>query len=68
MLLDFVTCDPDLEEGPLAAAYLLSEQLDLSTEFQRHCAAELKLGKRALENIFRDAADIVSQAEKELPE
>ena len=68
LLLDFVTCDPDLEEGPLAAAYHLSEELDLSAEFQRHCVAELKLGKRALENIFRDAADIVLQAEKELAE
>ena len=68
LLLDFVTCDADLEEAPLAAAWLFAENMGLGEEFQQQCAAELKLGKRALEKVFREAADIVLLAEKEFAE
>ncbi len=65
VLLDFVTYDSELEEGPLAAAFLLSEQLGLFAEFQQICYSELKLGKRALEKVARDATKILAAAEKE---
>lgn len=65
VLLDFVTCDPDLEEAPLAAAFLFSQQVGLLEEFRTLVAAELKLGKRALLSAEKEAEKTVKAAEKE---
>ena len=66
VLLDFVTCDADLEEAPLAAAFLFSNDVGLSDEFRELAGRELRLGKRALRKAESDAALIVEQAEAEL--
>ncbi len=65
ILLDFATCDPELDEAPLAAAALFASRLGLMAEFRSVCAEELKLSKRALEKVLADAASIVDIAEKE---
>ena len=65
VLLDFGTCDPELYEAPLAAAFLLCDDMGLSAEFTQLCAKELKVGKRVLGRISRDATGIVATAEKE---
>ena len=65
MLLDFVTCDPDLEEAPLAAAFLFSQRAGLLGEFRVLVAEELKLGKRALISAETDAEKTVKLAERE---
>ncbi len=64
LLLDFVTFDPDLEEGPLAAAFLFSAQVGLADTFRSLAAKELKFGKRALQKVEADASKIVEQAER----
>lgn len=66
VLLDFVTCDPELEEFPLAAAFLFSGRVGLLDEFRSLVASELKLGKRALQKAEQDAEKTVRSAEQEL--
>ncbi|MEZ6062624.1 MAG: hypothetical protein R3C19_19955 [Planctomycetaceae bacterium] len=66
LLLDFVTCDANLEEAPLAAAFLFAEENSLIEEFRDLAATELKLGKRLLQKIEAEAKAIVKSAEKEL--
>lgn len=61
VLLDFATYDADLEEGPLAAAFLLAERVGLSNELRALAAKELKFGKRALQKVETDAEKIVRQ-------
>lgn len=65
VLLDFVTCDFELEEGPLAAAFSLTEQLGLLEEFRHLSAQELKLGKRTLQKIEATYADLMQLAAQE---
>ena len=65
LLLDFVTCDADLEEAPLAAAFLFVKEVGMVSEFTKLVANELKLSKRALQKVEADAEKIVRQAEKE---
>lgn len=65
VLLDFVTCDPDLEEYPLAAAFRFSEAVGLLDEFRALVATELKLGKRALQKAEDNAEQMVRNAEQE---
>ena len=65
VLLDFVTCDADLEEAPLAAAVLFVKEVGMASEFTTLVTKELKLSKRVLQKVETDAAKIVRQAEKE---
>ncbi len=65
LLLEFATCDPDLEEAALAAAIVFAEKLNLREPFDKLCADELKIGKRALHRVQKDAKDIVRAAESE---
>ncbi|MEZ6130518.1 MAG: hypothetical protein R3C59_17670 [Planctomycetaceae bacterium] len=62
LLLDFVTCDPDLEEAPLAAAFEFADRVSLISDFRDLAAQELKLGKRALQKVEVDALNIVKTA------
>ncbi|MDG1896611.1 MAG: hypothetical protein P8J37_17045 [Fuerstiella sp.] len=66
LLLDFVTCDADLEEAPLAAAFLFLQEVGMAAEFTPLVKKELKLSKRLLQKVEKDAAKIIRQAEKEL--
>ena len=60
-----MTCDADLEEAPLAAAFLFVKEVGMASEFTKLVATELKLSKRALQKVETDAEKIVRQAEKE---
>lgn len=62
ILLDFVTYDADLEEAPLAAAFVFAESAGLLDEFRMLAAAELKFGKRALQKVESDAVRILQEA------
>ena len=65
LLLDLVTCDADLEEAPLAAAFLFLQEVDMAAEFTPLVKKELKLSKRLLQKVEKDAPKIILQAEKE---
>lgn len=60
ILLDFATCDPDLEEGPLAAAFLFAQEVGLLEEFRDLAAAELRLSRRLLRKTEKDAEKLVA--------
>jgi hypothetical protein len=62
VLLDLATVDGNLEEGPLAAAVRLSEDLQIADAFLSLAGEELELGKRALTRLKKESANIVSRA------
>ncbi|MEO1982002.1 MAG: hypothetical protein ABGZ24_15900 [Fuerstiella sp.] len=66
LLLDFATCDADLEEAPLAAAFLFMNEVGMVSEFTTLLTKELKLSKRVLRQVQADAEKIVKQAAKEI--
>ncbi|MEQ9411071.1 MAG: hypothetical protein RIK87_25390, partial [Fuerstiella sp.] len=66
VLLDFATCDPDLEEAGIARAVLVAQDMGLADVFAKLAADELKLGRRTLQRIQKNAESIVRQAETEL--
>jgi hypothetical protein len=63
--LDFVTTDPDLEEAPLAAAFLLTVELGIADRFEQIVDKELRLRKKQLEKVRGEAEAIIAQAEQE---
>ena len=68
LLLDAVTVDPDLEDAPLAAAFLFADRLHLNEQFEALAADELRLGKRHFQRIRKQAQEVVTAAEKEFAE
>ena len=62
VLLDFVTTDRDLEELPLAATLVLSEQLGLKGRYSEIARKELRLRKKQLEKIDSEKNDILTKA------
>lgn len=66
VLLDFVTYDADLEEAPLAAAFVFADTYGLTDEFRTLAATELKFGKRAFQKLQTEAQKIVQQADAAL--
>ena len=62
ILLDFASADRDLEEAPLAAALLLSDELGLGERFRQLAAKELNLRKKQIQTLETDAGRIVAQA------
>lgn len=62
VLLDFAAADRELEEAPLAAALLLSEELGLGPRFRTLAAKELGLKKKALDALEARAAEVVRAA------
>lgn len=66
VLLDFVTYDADLEEAPLAAAFVFAETCGLTDEFRTLAATELKFGKRAFQKLESESPQIVQQANSAL--
>ena len=59
VLLDFIRCDADLEEGPLAAGFLMCERVGLLAEYRDLVQRELKPGKRALQSVEAGAEKLV---------
>lgn len=68
LLLDFVTVDPDLEDAPLAAAFLFADRHDLEEQFTNLAAKELRLGKRHFQRIRSQAKEMTAVAEQEFAE
>ena len=64
LLLDFATADRDLEEAPLAAMLLLSDELGLGERFRQLTAKELNLRKKQMQALETDASRIVAEAAK----
>ena len=62
VILDFAAADRDLEDAPLAAALLLSDELGLGERFRRIAARELGLKKKQLEALDGGAAAMVAKA------
>lgn len=62
VLLDFAVADRDLEEAPLAAALLMSDDLGLGDRFRQLAAKELNLRKKQMEALESDAGKIVTAA------
>lgn len=62
VLLDFAVADRDLEEAPLAAALLMSDDLGLGERFRQLAVKELSLRKKQMEALERDAESIVAKA------
>ncbi|BDG03151.1 M48 family metalloprotease [Anaeromyxobacter oryzae] len=65
VILDFATADRDLEDAPLAAALLRSDELGLGERFRRIAAKELGLKKKQLEALEAGAAAMVAKAAAE---
>lgn len=68
VLLDFAAADPALEDAPLAAALLLEAELGLGDRLRALAAKELKLKKKELDRVQREATAIVARADGEAPE
>ncbi|WP_242342063.1 M48 family metalloprotease [Anaeromyxobacter terrae] len=62
VILDFAAADRDLEDAPLAAALLRSEELGLGERFRRIAAKELGLKKKQLDALEAGAAAMVAKA------
>lgn len=65
LLLDFATVDRSLEEVPLAATLVLSEQLGLKDRFAAIATRELRLRKRQFEKLDGDTASLLAAAERD---
>lgn len=65
VLLDFAAADRELEDAPIAAAYLLAEALGLGDRFGKLAAKELGLKKKQLEALDAGAAEMVARAAAE---
>jgi hypothetical protein len=64
VLLDFVTADREMEEPPLAAALLLTEQIGIKPRFVELLRQELKLRKNVLERIDKNKEQILAEADR----
>jgi hypothetical protein len=64
VLLDFATVDKDLERVPLTAALALADLLNLK-KFDDIAAKELRISKKELGKLLKDAEVILAAAEKE---
>jgi len=61
VLLDFVTADRDLEEFPLAAALVLTDELGLKDRFVEIARRELRLRKKQLEKIDKGKEELLTK-------
>jgi hypothetical protein len=62
--LDIATVDRNLEHYPVAWALEVWERVDWGSHVRDIIGRELNLGKRQLQKLYRDRADIVSEAAK----
>jgi Zn-dependent protease with chaperone function len=65
LLLDFAVLDKDLEDAPLAAAFVLSHRLELGATFEQIATRELRLTKRQLTKLKKNAAETLARAAAE---
>ncbi len=62
VLLDFASCDRELEEAPLAQAIAVAEVVGLKDTFLSLAAKELQLRKKQLERIAAERETIIAAA------
>lgn len=68
VLLDFAAADPQLEDAPLAAAFVLAERIALGDALQELAGRELKLRKKQIEKLRKEAAQVVAAADVAQPD
>jgi len=64
VLLDFASCDRELEEPALAAAFLLCRKLGIQDDFRTIACKELKIRKKQFGKLEADAERILDGARK----
>jgi len=64
VLLDFASCDRDLEEPALASALLLCRKLGIEEHFEAVACKELKIRKKQFAKLASDAGAILENARK----
>lgn len=62
VLVDFVAADPELDDVTLAAALGLAEALGCAEPFEQRVLKDLRLPKRSLTRVKRDAAVLLDKA------
>ena len=62
VLLDFASCDRELEEPALAAALLLCKKLGVEQHFRTIACKELKIRKKQFDKLEKDAQAILENA------
>jgi hypothetical protein len=62
VLLDFIAADPDLDDVALAAALGLAEGLGCAEALDQRVLKDLRLPKRSLARVKRDATTLLGQA------
>lgn len=65
LLLDFALIDKTLEDTPLAAAFNLSHRLGLGSAFEQIAVRELRMTKRQLTKLKKNAAETLARAAAE---
>ena len=65
LLLDFAVIDKELEDAPLAAAYIVSHRLDIAATFEQIVTRELRMTKRQLAKFKKSAAEALARAAAE---
>lgn len=63
LLLDFAVADPELDDVPLANALGWADRLGIAAEFDKLIAKELRVGKRQLSKLKKEAESRVRTAE-----
>jgi len=62
LLLDFAVADPDLEDLPLAAAWMWAERLEIGAAFEKIAVRELRLKPRELKRLKQEATTRLAAA------
>lgn len=62
LLLDFALIDKELKDTPLAAAFNLSQRMDLGSTFEQVAVRELRMTKRQLSKLKKNAAETLARA------
>ena len=65
VLLDFVAVDPELDQVPLAAAFLLADRLALGDRLAQIAIKELQIPKKDITKLCRDAAELVDRTNRQ---
>lgn len=62
LLVDFASVDIDLEENAIAAAFLTAEKIGLADRFESIVSKELKILKKDIRRIRKEATTMVAKA------
>jgi len=65
LLLDFASVDPELGENGIAASFVTADKIGFGDRLEELSRKELKLLKRDVERIRKNAQSMVEKAEQE---